>query len=110
MLSSYHWPGNVRELENVIERAVLVCEDNVIEGHDLPRIIPQTTRIKCSARNSGTFENMVASYEKELIIDALKDCKGNQTNAAKLLKTTKRIIQYKIEKYGIEYRKYRKSM
>lgn len=109
LLSSYNWPGNIRELENVIERAVLVCEDNVIKGHDLPRILPQTNRIKSSIRKSGTFENLVASYEKELIIEALKDCKGNQTNAAKLLQTTKRVIQYKIDKYGIDYRKYRKS-
>src|SRR5678809_810538 len=36
MLASYHWPGNVRELENIIERAVLVCETNVIHGHHLP--------------------------------------------------------------------------
>jgi Nif-specific regulatory protein len=109
LLSSYNWPGNIRELENVIERAVLVCEDNVIKGHDLPKILPQTNRIKSSIRKSGTFENLVASYEKELIIEALKDCKGNQTNAAKLLQTTKRVIQYKIDKYGIDYRKYRKS-
>jgi Nif-specific regulatory protein len=36
MLTSYHWPGNVRELENIIDRAVLVCESNVIHGHHLP--------------------------------------------------------------------------
>lgn len=109
LLSTYNWPGNIRELENVIERAVLVCEDNVIKGHDLPRILPQATRLKSSVRKFGTFENLVASYEKELIIEALKDCKGNQTNAANLLQTTKRVIQYKIDKYEIDYRKYRKS-
>lgn len=109
LLSTYNWPGNIRELENVIERAVLVCEDNVIKGHDLPRILPQATRLKSSVRKFGTFENLVASYEKELIIEALKDCKGNQTNAANLLQTTKRVIQYKIDKYEIDYRKYRKN-
>ena len=36
MLMSYHWPGNVRELENAIERAVLVCDGEVIHGHHLP--------------------------------------------------------------------------
>ncbi|HEX3019352.1 MAG TPA: sigma 54-interacting transcriptional regulator [Chitinispirillaceae bacterium] len=108
MLSSYHWPGNVRELENVIERAVIVCEGNVIEGHDLPRILQQCS-LKKSTGEFGTFDNLIASYEKELIIDALKDCDGNQTDAAKLLRTTKRIIQYKVEKYGIDFRKYRKN-
>lgn len=108
MLSNYNWPGNVRELENVIERAVLVCEGKVIEGHDLPRAIQQSN-IKHATGEYGTFENLIASYEKELIIDALKDCDGNQTDVAKLLRTTKRIIQYKIEKYGIDYKKYRKN-
>ena len=36
MLMSYHWPGNIRELENTVERAVLVCDGNVIHGHHLP--------------------------------------------------------------------------
>ncbi|NLD99304.1 MAG: sigma-54-dependent Fis family transcriptional regulator, partial [Fibrobacter sp.] len=108
MLSAYNWPGNVRELENVIERAILVSEGNVIEGHDLPKVL-QTANLKSSTRNFGSFENQVAAYEKSLIIDALKDSDGNQSEAAALLKTTKRIIQYKIEKYGIDYRKYRKS-
>lgn len=107
MLSSYRWPGNVRELENVIECAVLVAENNVIEGYNLPREI-QRTCIEPSS-TGGTFENLVASFEKQLIIDALKDSQGNQTIASELLKTTKRILQYKIEKYRIDYRKYRKN-
>jgi Nif-specific regulatory protein len=49
----------------------------------------------------------VAAYEKELIVDALKDTKGNQTEAADLLGTTKRIIQYKIGKYDIEYSRFK---
>lgn len=107
MLSSHRWPGNVRELENVIECAVLVADNNVIEGYNLPREI-QRTSIEPS-NNGGTFENLVASFEKQLIIDALKDSHGNQTVASELLKTTKRILQYKIEKYRIDYRKYRKN-
>jgi Nif-specific regulatory protein len=47
----------------------------------------------------------VASYEKALIIDALRESKGNQTKASKILGTTKRVIQYKIKKYGINYQK-----
>ncbi len=107
MLSAYHWPGNVRELENVIERATLVATGNVIEGHDLP----PTIRIKepiLKGKRSDSFENLVAAYEKELITDALKDADGNQSEAARLLGTTKRVIQYKIQKLGIDFRKYRK--
>lgn len=106
MLSSYGWPGNVRELENVIERAVLVSEGKVVEGHDLPPTVQQASG-GSKTPYSGNFDTRVSAYEKELIIDALKDTGGNQTEAAKVLGTTKRIIQYKIEKLNIDYRKYR---
>lgn len=107
MLFAYHWPGNVRELENVIERATLVAAGNVIEGHDLPPTIRIKDPILRGKRNDS-FENMVAAYEKELIVDALKDTEGNQTEAARLLGTTKRVIQYKIAKLGIDFRRYRR--
>ncbi|MCX7726618.1 MAG: sigma 54-interacting transcriptional regulator, partial [Chitinispirillaceae bacterium] len=106
MLSSYHWPGNVRELENVIERAVLVATGNVIEGHHLPPTL-QLKESSLQGKRGDSFENMVAAYERELIIEALKDAKGNQSEAARLLGTTKRIIQYKINKLNIDYKRYR---
>ncbi|MBN2804019.1 MAG: AAA family ATPase, partial [Deltaproteobacteria bacterium] len=55
----------------------------------------------------GRLEKLMAVYEMGLIKDALKDAGGNQTKAAQLLETTKRIIQYKIKKYNINYRKFR---
>jgi Nif-specific regulatory protein len=105
MLSAYHWPGNVRELENVIERAVLVSENDVINGHDLPPTLQMKDVAQQGVRD-GSFESLVAAYEKEIITDALKDARGNQTEAARLLGTTKRVIQYKVSKYGIEYRRF----
>jgi Nif-specific regulatory protein len=100
MLMSYHWPGNVRELENCIERAVLVCEGGVIHGHHLPPTL-QTAEV------SGTLprvalESAVESFEKDLILDALKTARGNRARAARLLDTTERIIGYKIRKYDID--------
>jgi Nif-specific regulatory protein len=106
MLSAYHWPGNVRELENVIERAVLVSSGNVINGHDLPPTLQMKDLDKTGSRPNN-FDSMVASYEKEIIVDALKDTRGNQSEAARILGTTKRIIQYKVQKYGIDYRRLR---
>ncbi len=108
MLSSYHWPGNVRELENVIERAVLVTTSEVIEGHDLPPTL-QMKGITQRGKRSGSFETLVAAYEKELITDALKDARGNQTEAAKLLNTTKRVIQYKVKIYEIDYQRFKRD-
>jgi Nif-specific regulatory protein len=106
MLSAYHWPGNVRELENVLERAVLVSSGNVINGHDLPPTLQMKELDKTGIR-ANNFDSMVALYEKEIIVDALKDARGNQSEAARILGTTKRIIQYKVQKLGIDYRRLR---
>jgi Nif-specific regulatory protein len=105
MLMDYHWPGNVRELENCIERAVLLCEEGVIHSYHLPPTLQTGTE-------SGTLpvlslEDAVANLEKEMIIDALKNTRGNITLAAELLKTTVRKFSYKANKYNIDYRHYR---
>ncbi|MCP4606001.1 MAG: GAF domain-containing protein [Proteobacteria bacterium] len=106
MLMAYHWPGNVRELENTIERAVLLSKDGVIKAHLLPPSL-QIKAMESRTQKRGKLEQLVASYEMELIVDALKDAEGNQTTAAKLLGTSKRVIQYKVQKYGINYRKFK---
>ena len=108
MLSVYHWPGNVRELENVIERAVLVAAGTAIEGHDLPPTL-QLKDNDLRGMRKDTLDDMVGLYERDIIIDALKDAGGNQTKAAEILGTTKRIIQYKVTKYDIDYRRLRNT-
>jgi Nif-specific regulatory protein len=105
MLTSYHWPGNVRELENTLERAVLMCDGEVIHGHHLPPSLQ-------TAEASGTLmrvalKDAVAGYEKDLIQDALKTARGNCAKAARLLDTTERIISYKVRQYGIDARRFR---
>jgi Nif-specific regulatory protein len=105
MLMAYHWPGNVRELQNIVERAVLVCDGNVIHGHHLPPTLQ-------TAEASGTVTNLtlaeaVEAYEKDLIQDALKTTRGNRSKAAKLLHSTERIISYKVRKYRIDCRRFR---
>ena len=106
MLMSYHWPGNVRELENAVERSVLVCDGNVIHAHHLPPTLQ-------TAEESGTIsrislEESITSYEKDLIQDALKTTRGNRRKAARLLGSTERVINYKVKKYGIDCRRFRK--
>ncbi len=100
MLVRYHWPGNVRELENVVERAVVVCEDQVIHSYHLPPTL-QTAESSDTVTHVS-LDKAVASYEKELIQDALKSTRGNRAQAARLLHTTERIIGYKISKYTID--------
>jgi Nif-specific regulatory protein len=104
MLMSYHWPGNVRELENTLERAVLVCDGQVIHGHHLPPSLQ-------TAEASGTVTRVsladaVAGLEKDLIQDALKTTRGNRAKAARLLDTTERVLNYKVKKYGIDSRRF----
>jgi len=104
-LTQYHWPGNVRELENCMERAVLLCDDQVIHSYHLPPTLQ-------TARDTGTeqiqsFEEAVGRFERELLIDALKSSRGNMRQAAKALRTTDRIFGYKVRKYHITPRQYR---
>jgi Nif-specific regulatory protein len=105
MLTSYHWPGNVRELENVIERAVLVCESSVIHGHHLPPSLQTAEGSDTLTRLS--LASAMEAYERDLIQDALKTSRGNRAKAAKLLDSTERIIGYKVKKYGIKCDRFR---
>ena len=106
MLMAYHWPGNVRELENIIERAVLLSEDQVIHGHHLPPSLQMHKAQPGTDRPEGRFETLVGNYERQLIIEALKDSRGNQSEAARRLGTTKRVVQYKIQRLDIDYKRF----
>ncbi len=105
MLMGYHWPGNVRELENVIERAVLLCEEGVIHSYHLPATLQ--TGSESNTLPALSLDAAVANLEKEMIIDALKNSRGNITTAAELLGTTVRKFSYKAQKHDISYRHYR---
>lgn len=106
MLMSYHFPGNVRELENAIERAVLVCDSNVIHGHHLPPTL-QTAEVS-GTETRVTLSSAVAAFERDLIQDTLKSTRGNVAKAAKTLDSTERILGYKIKKYGIDTMRFRR--
>jgi Nif-specific regulatory protein len=105
MLMAYHWPGNVRELENCIERAVLLCEEGAIHSYHLPPTL-QTGK-ESDTLPALSLEEAVDALEKEMIIDALKNTRGNITLAADILKTTVRKFAYKAKKLGVDYRIYR---
>lgn len=104
MLIQYHWPGNVRELENCIERAVLFCTDRVIHSYHLPPTLQ--TGERSGTIPSLTFEDSMKNFERELIIDSLKNSRGNMAKAARLLKTTERVISYSVKKFRINPKVY----
>ena len=104
-LNQYHWPGNVRELENCMERAVLLCDDQVVHSYHLPPTLQ--TAEDTGTQQAQSLNDAVERFERELLIDALKTSRGNMRRAAQALKTTERIFGYKIGKYGVIPKQYR---
>lgn len=99
MLTRYHWPGNIRELENCIERAVLLCNEDVIRSEYLPPSLQMAKKDGAAAKRSLT--EIIENKERELIVDALKKFDGKQRKAAVELGISERILGYKIKKYNI---------
>jgi len=99
MLCAYHWPGNVRELENCVERAVLLAHDGVIRDHHLPPTLQ--TGASSGTSKQGSLESMMMAYEREILIEAMKDARGNMSKAARALEATPRIIAYKLRAHGL---------
>lgn len=101
MLMAYHWPGNVRELENCIEHALVMCQNGVIHGRDLPPTLQMPG--SGGAKTAGNLRSAVDQLERDMITDALKRTRGNVSAAARELGITARMVRYKIEKIGIPY-------
>jgi DNA-binding NtrC family response regulator len=115
-LLAYHWPGNVRELENLVERALALAQGDTLTLADLP---PQIVRTRASLplpqapaavvappaplvlERNGSLSAAVEQLEMTLITDALTQAEHNQTRAAEILGTTRRILKYKMDKLGI---------
>ena len=104
-LKNYSFPGNVRELKNMIERAVLTCENKLI---DLKNLVDPFSQ-EISFPNTGTdfaknFTEIkpLSELEKEAIFKALELCKGNKTRAAELLGITVRTLRNKLKQYEKE--------
>ncbi|GHT01204.1 hypothetical protein FACS1894108_14660 [Planctomycetales bacterium] len=97
LLMSYHWPGNVRELENCIERAALTATDDCIHSYNLP----PSLQMAAPAAGGTTFGDLVDSYERDLIIDALKKNQGNMSAAGRELSLSPRVMHYKINRLKI---------
>jgi two-component system, NtrC family, response regulator AtoC len=105
ILMSYDWPGNVRELENIIERVVVFSGTETVGHDEIPAILKsssQTELIKRGVLNGRiSFEDAEREFEKDILLDALKKTNFVQTKAADLLGISRRILKYKMDKYGI---------
>jgi two-component system nitrogen regulation response regulator GlnG len=128
-LESYDWPGNVRELENVMHRALVVSKGDAILTADLPPEVSKQSRVESRESSVGATEVVPSSgaandigaiaqmlfqlarrdpklkvipfLEREMVIHALKETKGNQVQAAKILGITRATLRKRIEKFGI---------
>jgi two-component system response regulator AtoC len=103
LLMNYSWPGNVRELRAAIEHAVVLCRGEKISARDLP---PSVRSGGAGAADPGRMlarnDLTVKEAEKQLIIRALKETKGNRTLAAKKIGMSRRTFHRKLHTYHLE--------
>jgi two-component system NtrC family response regulator len=100
-LERYDWPGNVRQLENAIERIVLLSKGAAVSLQDLPDFLKAAPQVPMAVPLPDSSMGIQA-VEKELILRTLKDCRGNQTRAAQILKMTRRALGYRLKRYGLQ--------
>jgi two-component system response regulator PilR (NtrC family) len=105
-LLSFNWPGNVRELNNVLERAVALCQSDRVELTDLPPYISNFAAkpgelLRSLPQGGLNLEKYVADIETHLIQQALQSSKYSQKRAADLLGLTARSLRYRLKKYGL---------
>jgi DNA-binding NtrC family response regulator len=106
-LLRYPWPGNVRELENLIERILVLSEGPQITLEELPDIVKRTEASPGNLRDQvlagrKSLGSAVDEFEREIIAEALQQTDFNQTRAAEMLGTTRRILKYRMDKLGID--------
>lgn len=106
VMMTYDWPGNVRELRAAMEHAVVFCRGDCVTIRDLPsEVRTGVSSLSAEHRSEApalTGEMTVKDAERELIVNALKECGGNRTLAAKKLDISRRTLHRKLHKYHLE--------
>jgi two-component system response regulator AtoC len=104
-LMGYAWPGNVRELENCVERALVLCEGNLLRSECLPESMLRERRSSGGSDSTPdcfSLKRASETLEKEFIRKALEKTGGNRTHAAKILEISHRALLYKIKEYKMD--------
>jgi two-component system response regulator PilR (NtrC family) len=117
-LMAYRFPGNVRELENILERAVAMCDHGCIEVDDLrlPDHLPEAnppaplkappaslpSALEAAPGAPPNLVDYIDTLERDAIVKALEECRYNKTKAAAKLGITFRALRYKLKKLGID--------
>ncbi|KAF2331094.1 sigma-54-dependent transcriptional regulator [Flavobacterium ginsenosidimutans] len=97
IFQNYNWPGNLRELQNCVKRATLLTRGDFIEADVLPA---EFFQIQKQSGGNGSFS--LSENEKEAIIHALSKAQNNKSEAAKLLKITRKTLYNKLKQYNIQ--------
>ncbi len=92
VLKNYHWPGNVRELENVVQRIVLMNDDEIVEVPDLPSLM------RFSALRGSGLNRSLAEVETEHIRNVLASVDGNKTRASEILQIDRKTLREKMKR------------
>jgi transcriptional regulator with PAS, ATPase and Fis domain len=106
-LSAYDWPGNVRELRNAVERSLLSCSGMLIERDDLPDKVnagggqSRNDDDELAQVTDEGLDNWLATVERDMIVEALKETGGVQVQAARLLGISERSLWHRVKKLDI---------
>lgn len=103
-IQNYNWPGNVRELRNIVRRAVLMSQSDVVDYVPLPEEnITLNDEINTGdiLKEKSSLDNYTKQFERDLIMKALQEAGGNKTKAAKILNMNERTFYRKIKNLGL---------
>jgi DNA-binding NtrC family response regulator len=98
ILEQHRWPGNIRELRNVIERAMLLLDQEWIGPKELTALVRSGSAVRFRLPADGV---KLADVERQLVVQALERAGGNQTHAGQLLGINRDQVRYRIEKFGL---------
>jgi DNA-binding NtrC family response regulator len=101
----YRWPGNVRELRAAVEHSLVLCRGDQVTARDLPPAVrtPVVVATEAATRQAlSTGKLTMKEAERQLLIHALQEAKGNRTEAAQKLGISRRTLHRRLHEFGLE--------